>query len=616
MSISGAINSALTGLQVTQAGIDLVSNNVANSGTVGYTRRVLVTTESVAGARTTGVNVAGQQRILDTLLQKQLRLENGGAGYTAVKASYHGSLDGMFDAPGAKGSLPGLMSAFSSAVSALAGNASAYSNRTGVLSAAVDVAASLNALSGQVQSLRQTAEDALGAAVSQANSLLGQISDVSAQMRASPANAGSPGLQDRRDNLIDQLSQLMDVQVTPRGNGVVTISTTGGLLLFNGQQPVTLSFDAKSPIGPQSAYDPDPAKRRVGTITAMNPQGGVTDVIAADMIRSGEIAALVEVRDQVLPEAQTQLDALAAGLASAISDRAVGSTAAASGAQTGFDLDLAALGNGNPITVSVTSGGVARTVTFVKAGSAAAATAATKSGNGVVGIDFSGGMSSVATQVGAALGTGFAVSNPAASTLRILDDGAAGTTDVRAVSARATVTALSGGTVEMPLFTDGANPYTGGYEGGSWQLTGLASRLTVNAAVRNDPSLVVAVTPTTPAGDTARADHLRNALTGATLSFTGKAGIGGASSPWTGTVSEFANQLVATQATNAISAGNLDSGQKVVLNALQSRFSEQSGVNVDQEMAQLIQLQTAYGANARVMSAAKEMLDTLMRIGL
>src|SRR5918997_401341 len=66
-----------------------------------------------------------------------------------------------------------------------------------------------------------------------------------------------------------------------------------------------------------------------------------------------------------------------------------------------------------------------------------------------------------------------------------------------------------------------------------------------------------------------------------TLTFTGAAGIGGSQAPWTGTVSEFANQVVGTQATNAISAQNLDSGQKVVLNALQSRFSEQSGVNID-----------------------------------
>jgi flagellar hook-associated protein 1 FlgK len=615
MSISAAISTALTGLKATQAGMDLVSTNISNSGTVGYTRRELITTESVAGGRTTGVNVVGAQRLLDTLLQKQMRLENGGAGYTAVKASYHTSLDAMFDAPGATASLPGLMSSLSSAISALASNPASYSSRTTAVSAAADLAASLNSLSGQVQTLRQTAEDSLAASVSQANSILQQISQVSTQMRASQANAVSPGLQDQRDNLINQLSELMDVQVTPRENGVVSISTTGGLLLFDGQQATTLSFDAKSPIGPQSAYNVDPTQRRVGTITATNSQGGRTDVIASGMIRSGKIAAYVELRDEVLPQAQTQLDALAAGLASAISDRDVPGTALPPGPPDGFDIDLAALQNGNPITVSVTSGGVPRTITFVKAGSAAAAATATASGNNVVGIDFSGGMAGVATQIGTALGTGFTASNPAGSTLRIVDDGVTGTTDVTALSARATVTGLTGGNVQMPLFTDGVTAYSGSYENGH-QLLGLAARITVNPAVKNDPALLVTYTPTTPAGDTARPEHLRQALTSATMSFTGAAGIGGSSAPWTGTVSEFANQLVATQATNAISAQNLNSGQKVVLNALQSRFSEQSGVNIDVEMAQLIQLQTAYGANARVMTAAKEMLDTLMRIGL
>ncbi len=59
---------------------------------------------------------------------------------------------------------------------------------------------------------------------------------------------------------------------------------------------------------------------------------------------------------------------------------------------------------------------------------------------------------------------------------------------------------------------------------------------------------------------------------------------------------------------------NLAAGQQVVVNALQERFAETSGVNIDAEMANLITLQTAYGANARVLTAAKEMIETLMRI--
>ena len=64
----------------------------------------------------------------------------------------------------------------------------------------------------------------------------------------------------------------------------------------------------------------------------------------------------------------------------------------------------------------------------------------------------------------------------------------------------------------------------------------------------------------------------------------------------------------------AANATSLSQGQDMVVNALQQRVNDSSGVNVDQEMANLITLQTAYGANARVMSAIKDMLDTLIKM--
>jgi flagellar hook-associated protein 1 FlgK len=67
-----------------------------------------------------------------------------------------------------------------------------------------------------------------------------------------------------------------------------------------------------------------------------------------------------------------------------------------------------------------------------------------------------------------------------------------------------------------------------------------------------------------------------------------------------------------SNATNA--ATNLQTGQQIVVNALQSRFNSISAVNIDTEMSNLLSLQNAYGANARVMSTVKAMLDTLMQM--
>ena len=51
-----------------------------------------------------------------------------------------------------------------------------------------------------------------------------------------------------------------------------------------------------------------------------------------------------------------------------------------------------------------------------------------------------------------------------------------------------------------------------------------------------------------------------------------------------------------------------------MLNSLQQRFNDASGVNVDQEMSNLLTLQNSYAANARVMSVVKDMLDALMQM--
>ena len=71
------------------------------------------------------------------------------------------------------------------------------------------------------------------------------------------------------------------------------------------------------------------------------------------------------------------------------------------------------------------------------------------------------------------------------------------------------------------------------------------------------------------------------------------------------------SQVVSTQSLAATAATNLQAGQDIVVNALQSRFDATSAVNIDTEMANLLTLQNNYGANARVMTTVNQMLDHL-----
>jgi hypothetical protein len=177
-------------------------------------------------------------------------------------------------------------------------------------------------------------------------------------------------------------------------------------------------------------------------------------------------------RDQDLVHAQTQLDALAASMAQALSNKAIPSTAVSPAPQAGFDIDTADLLAGNTITINYTDTATttAHTITLVRVDDPSALplsnTATATANDTVFGIDFSGGMASVITQINTALtGTGMTASNPGGTTLEILDDGLANTVNVDGLSAVATETSLAGGSAEFPLFTDGAAAYTGAITG-------------------------------------------------------------------------------------------------------------------------------------------------------
>jgi flagellar hook-associated protein 1 FlgK len=105
-------------------------------------------------------------------------------------------------------------------------------------------------------------------------------------------------------------------------------------------------------------------------------------------------------------------------------------------------------------------------------------------------------------------------------------------------------------------------------------------------------------------------DRLSNAV----INYAPQAGIGTAASPFSGTLVSYIGQVISQQGEAAANADSLNQGQQVVVNTLQQRFADQSNVNIDEEMANLLKLQTAYGANARVLTTIRDMLDMLMKM--
>ncbi|HZL32310.1 MAG TPA: flagellar hook-associated protein FlgK [Pseudolabrys sp.] len=621
MSLTQALVSAISGLKVNQSALALVSANVANASTPGYVRKT-ATEVAIAGNGTgIGVRISSIQRQFDSYVQSQLWTENAGASYATTRANSLNQLQTVYGDPGSDASLETVYNNFTSALQALSSSPDDPAARNQALDAGQLLTQQLNSMSNGIQSLRGDAELGLSDAVSQANEAMSQIAKLNQQLAGSTLNdSATATMEDQRDNYIGQLSQLMDVKVIAGDHNQVSVYTNSGIQLV-GNQAAHLDFNPQGTMAANALWTPDPTTRGVGTIVLSSPNGGSVDLIQSKSIRSGTIAADLQLRDSDLVQAQNQLDAVASALAGALSDKTTQGVAVSPGLQQGFDIDISGLSTGNKITINYTDQltNTSHTISLVRVDDPSALplpdTATASPNDKVYGIDFSAGMTTVYGQIANAIGsTGMVASNTGGTTLRVLNDGPGNIVAVTGVSTTQTATTLQGGSSELPFFTDGSANYTGAIGPAGSQGVGFSSRITVNGSLTADPSLLVKMTSTTAAADSTRPDFLYQQLTGSSLQFAPTSGLGTAAAPFTGTITTFVRQMISVQGQAADTASSLKQGQDVVLNSLQQRYDDSANVNVDQEMANLIQLQNAYAANARVLSAVRDMINTLMQM--
>jgi flagellar hook-associated protein 1 FlgK len=621
MSLGQAISSALSGLHIAQTGVSLVAENISNAETPGYVRKSLLVSTSASSAGSNGAKVVGVTRELDVFIQRQLRTEFAGASYASTSVDYYRRIEQIYGQPGSLNALDSLYNNFTNALQALTANPESITSRSQVLNEASVLVQHLNSMSSDIQTLRSQAETSLRQSIDRVNSILRDIESLSIKISGASANSGeAAALMDVRDKLIGELAGLMDIRVVEADRGQLSIFTTSGVALFD-HKASRLRFDGYDNVGAESLWSADPDERRVGTIKLTSPDGYEIDLVADRAIRSGEIAAHLEMRDRILVQAQAQLDEIAHWLASAISNRTVDGTAV-SGPPDGFQLDLSALQNGNSISLAYTNNttGQQQRVTIVRVDDPSALPLGNDftadPNDTVIGVSFSGGVAGVAAALNTVLSsTGLVFSNPSGNILRVVDDGAPNLWDVDAFAATITASGFAAGDVTAPFFVDaqGNNLYTNYATALGSQKLGFAARITINPALRADPSLLVRYASGIAEGDPTRPDFLEEQLTTATWTFSPATGVGAANNPFSGSIADFIRQAVSMQGAASENASRLKEGQDIVLNALQTRFAERSSVNIDSEMANLLTLQTAYGANARVLSTVKEMLEMLMR---
>jgi flagellar hook-associated protein 1 FlgK len=623
MGLSSALASAMSGLRANQAALSIVSSNVANSQTPGYVAQTPNQIEVTTGDFGSTAKTTGVSREIDSYVQNQLRTETGGSGYADQMANILKQLQSVYGTPGNSGTLETALNNFTSSLQALSTSAGSSSAQTVAVGAAQALATQLNVTTRGIQSLRSNVEQDLGTSAQAANAAMNQIADINTKIQGLASNDPSAAtLMDQRDQAINTLSKYVDVRVTTDGSNQANIYTTTGIQLVGAGLASQFTFASSGALSATSLYNTDPAKSGVGALNIKLPNGSSIDVAGNNVVSSGQIAADLKLRDQTLVQAQNQVDQLAATMSSALSDKTTaGSTV--SGPPAGFDIDLAGAQPGNTVNLTYTDAtNTQRQITLVNVTDPAALPLqnATNANPMQIGVNFSGGMGAIASALNTALSgahlTFSAAPSPAtATTLRVTDDNT-GLARVNSATSTKTISSLTSGSPQLPLFTDGSTAlYTGAITASGSQMTGLAGRISVNPSLVTDPSKlsIYSTSPVTPTGDTTRSDYLYSQLTNTVFSYSPQTGLGSANQPFSGSVSNFLQQFLSVQANASTQATALQQGQSVVVSTLQAKFNSTSSVNLDSEMSNLIQLQNAYAANAHVMSVVQSMMNTLIQ---
>lgn len=285
---------ALLGHQVS---LQTISHNIANVDTPGYSRqRVSISSsfpeQSVYGPLGTGMQVDDVRQVRDLFLGKQYREAQKDLGkWTYIDKSLQ-QVEQIFSEP-EDGSLNDLMNDFWNDWSALSTDAENSGYRTSVLADAGRLINAFHNLANNLEELRLSTDRDLSNMTVQVNQMTAEVARLNQEIKLQELDGSSANdLRDTRDLVIDELSNLINVNTTDQNNGAATVMM-GSMVLVDGSE----SFD----IGVE-AVDENGSMRH--NITWANSSYTLTN-------KSGQLAGLIETRDTIIPEYIDQLNALA-----------------------------------------------------------------------------------------------------------------------------------------------------------------------------------------------------------------------------------------------------------------------------------------------------------------
>ena len=363
-SIFSTFNTAKSGLTVHQSGINVTSHNIANSSTVGYSRQRAkiqtsrpITLGAEAGQVGTGAQISAIERVRDSFLDYQVRVETAELGKYSTKLDYLSQVEGIFNEPSDTG-ISTALSDFFDAFQELSKQSTSSSTRVVVTQKTKTLCDLINNTYTKLEKLQENSVESLKNSVKEVNSILEQLTTVNNQIRIASITGDQPNdLMDSRDNLLDELSSKFGIDVdktqfngndiTATGiganlnplvnsepNGEVTRLSFISEIKDNGNGSHTISYfvngDTEKPktitVSGLAVTEVDTLKKTRILLTDGNGEmidgkgnivkdgGTIANPIEKFIPKSGEIAGAIEVQESI-GSYMNQLDKMAKGLA-------------------------------------------------------------------------------------------------------------------------------------------------------------------------------------------------------------------------------------------------------------------------------------------------------------
>jgi|HubBroStandDraft_1064217.scaffolds.fasta_scaffold00132_26 flagellar hook-associated protein 1 FlgK len=331
-SLSSSMWIASEALGADQGALDATSNNIANQNTPGYTREIPILTEAAPteeGNVTYGNGVVLQQiqSVRDQVLEIQIADQNQQQSSAQTQYNALQQVQSLFSDP--TQGIGADFTNFFNSISQLSTDPASMPDRQAVLTAAQTLAGDFNSTESNLDSIQSGLNQSVTSTVSQINTLTQQIAQINLQVGQMQKLGEDPGsLGDQETELIQQLSQLTNVNQIQTENGLTLTTGNGTPLVVGGQ-----SFALQTTNGPNGMTD-------------ISFQG--QDITSS--LQGGQLGGTLQVRDTVIPGLLSQIDNLASQFATSIN----------AAQASGYDLN----GNaGQPMFSDTTGAGAASNLT-------------------------------------------------------------------------------------------------------------------------------------------------------------------------------------------------------------------------------------------------------------